>query len=227
MSWGICLPFFLHSGAAVFPERWGLFFFHQSLATHTQGRTLESFEVLVKSVTYFDNIGAFYSIPCSVYIDVILNLASCSGDGDRDKVKNAGRKAVWLCSSRWVRHLTCSLFSQPCLIPFNLGPWQLCLCYCFFLSCSSLADEVPVASLFVWVDIGHVATSEAPAIPVLFILSCVDFLLRLICSLTQSMTNYIGEIGSSFFLSLQIIWEYSWQKSFDLCDWLAVASWDL
>ena len=102
-------------------QKGGTFFFISHFP-HTQGRTLEPFEVLVKCVTYFDNIGAFYNIPCNVYIAVILNLASCSGDGDRDKVRNVGRKAVWLCSSRWdMPHL---FFLQPTM-SHAFQPWPL------------------------------------------------------------------------------------------------------
>lgn len=81
---------------------------------------------------------------------------------------------------------------------FNLGPWQLCLCNGFFLSCSSLIrDPWLMMTLwlppFVWVDSGHVATSEAPANPIPFILCCLDFLLKLICGLNQSLTHCVLE----------------------------------
>lgn len=87
----LCPPFFLHSSAGVFLERWGLFFICHWL--HTQGKTLVPIEVLVKSIMYLNNIGAFYTIPCSTSVDVIFNLASCFGDkwerGRKGRPKNS------------------------------------------------------------------------------------------------------------------------------------------
>lgn len=42
---------------------------------------------------YFNTIGVFYNISCSVYIDIILNLINCFGDGEKDKVRKRGKKA--------------------------------------------------------------------------------------------------------------------------------------
>ena len=53
--------------------------------------------------------------------------------------------------------------------------------------------------LFVWLDSGHVATFEALASPMSFILCSLDFLLKLVCGLTQSFTLYIGENLVEFF----------------------------
>lgn len=172
-----------------------------SLTTQWQGRTFESFEVLVKSIIYFDNIRTFCNIHCNVYIGIILNLASCFMNGiQRNREKG---QAEHQCNSflKGGTCLTCFFFNQPCLMPCSLGPWQFCLCYCFFLKIPGWWWPHGCPTLFL-VGVGHLATSEATANPVLFILCSVGFLLRLTCVLTQSLTHYIGEFDSTLLPSL-------------------------